>query len=229
MLVFSSHDSTKSFGPNGSPFQTPAYKSRIGPAFLRNCGSRGKIQCSYCHGLIASSSSVRHTVLLLIGSSSRRLTRRVRSASDCRLIGSPVSATVWQAVATTTARSIGGKSGLATSACAIVHSEIACCPALPPASHLTFGKPDAMPRDGVGDGGVFVDEQGESIALGLLNENRSSPRGDMSHLQKIVREGTENGSRSRHRSPPGKSGERSCHANQPKIQINPDVICETDH
>ena len=33
----------------------PAYRSTIGPAFRRNCGSRGKIQCSYCHGLIASS------------------------------------------------------------------------------------------------------------------------------------------------------------------------------
>src|ERR1017187_1844447 len=44
MLVFSSAEITKSPEPRGWPSQWPWYKSRIGPAFSVNRGSRGKIQ-----------------------------------------------------------------------------------------------------------------------------------------------------------------------------------------
>jgi hypothetical protein len=93
-------------------------------------------------------------------------------------------------VATTIARSIGGKSGLATSTFAVVHGEIARPPTVSPASHLAFGKSDARTGLGITDGWLFVDQQHESKALSLLNENRSPPHGAASLLQKNVRKGT---------------------------------------
>ena len=63
MLVFSSALRTWSPGPRGWPCQVPAYRSRIGPAFSAKRGSRGKIQYWYCHGLMASRSRMRHTVV----------------------------------------------------------------------------------------------------------------------------------------------------------------------
>ena len=77
----------------------PAYRSRIGPAFSANRGSCGKIQCSYCQGLIAASCNIRHTVLRLIFLPNVAWARRTRSASDCRLSGSFVSAITSQAIA----------------------------------------------------------------------------------------------------------------------------------
>ena len=109
-----------------------------------------------------------------------KVARRVRSANDCRLNGSPVSGTVWQAVATTIARSIGGKSGLATATFMVFHCEIACGPPLPPASHLAFGESHTMARFRIANGGLFVNEQGESIALGVTDKNGSPPNGDAS-------------------------------------------------
>ena len=67
MLVFSSALRMWSLGPRGWPCQRPAYRSRIGSAFSAKCGSRGKIPYLYRHGLIASVSRIRHTVLRLSG------------------------------------------------------------------------------------------------------------------------------------------------------------------
>jgi hypothetical protein len=94
-------------------------------------------------------------------------------------------------VATTIARSIGGKSGLTTSTFAVVHGEIARRPTLSPASHLAFGKSDAKTSLGITDGRLFVDQQHESKALSLLYEYRSSSHGDASLLQKNVRKDTD--------------------------------------
>ena len=97
--------------PSGLSSQEPAYKSRIGPAFSANRGSRGKIQYSYRHGLIASASRMRQTVLGLMALPSAVEALAARSADDCRLKGSWVWLTVSQAMALTTAWSEGEKSG----------------------------------------------------------------------------------------------------------------------
>ena len=60
-------------------------------------GFRGKIQYLYCHGLMASVARMRHTVFCQISLLSTVCTRAVTSASDCRLSGSLLSATSWQA------------------------------------------------------------------------------------------------------------------------------------
>ncbi len=76
-----------------------AYRSKIGPAFSANRGSRGKIQCSYCQGLIAASCNIRHTVVRLIFLPKVAWARRTKSANDWRLSGTFVSATTSQAIA----------------------------------------------------------------------------------------------------------------------------------
>ena len=63
---FSSAQTTSSPGCSRSPCQRPAQRSRIGPAFSANRGSREKIHERRCHGLIASSDSHRQTVTPLI-------------------------------------------------------------------------------------------------------------------------------------------------------------------
>lgn len=93
-------------------------------------------------------------------------------------------------MATTSARSIGGKSGLATSAFAVLDGELAGRPALSPTSHVSFAKSDAIAGLGIAEGGLFVDQQHESKALYLLNENRSPSHGDACLLQKYVGEST---------------------------------------
>jgi len=99
----------------------------------------------------------------------------------------------------------------------VFHCEIACDPTLPPASHLAFGESHTMAHFRIANGGLFVNEQGELIALSVLDKNGSPPNGDVCVLQKIFGKGTDNGSRSRHGSHPGVSGERSCHPMQPAV------------
>ena len=77
--------------------------------------ARGKIQCSYCQGLMASASRISQTVVRLMGLFSSSRARLARSVVDCRLRGLPVRATTSQAMETTTALSRGGKDGLAAS------------------------------------------------------------------------------------------------------------------
>src|SRR6266568_8322224 len=84
MLVCSSALRTWSLGPRNWPCHWPAYRSRIGPAFSAKWGSRGKIQYLYRHGLMASVSRIRHTVLRLIGVPKALRARTVTSARDCR-------------------------------------------------------------------------------------------------------------------------------------------------
>src|ERR1043165_3774394 len=165
MLVFSSLEITQSFSPSGCPSHWPAYKSRIGPALAANAGSRGKIQCSYCHGFRPSSCSRRQTVLRLIGFPSSFVTRLVKSDSDWRLIGKPVVATVSHAKARTSAWSSGGKSGLAPPANAIRDGIIPDRPALSPTLYLPCGQPQALSRRLIGQRGLLMQEQHQAETL----------------------------------------------------------------
>src|SRR6266849_784476 len=68
MLVFSSAEITKSPSPSGVPSQMRWYKSRTRTAFVSNAGSRGKIHVRCVHGLIPSSCSHFHNVVVPIDS-----------------------------------------------------------------------------------------------------------------------------------------------------------------
>src|SRR6202035_2003689 len=102
MLVFSSELTMESLRPKGLSSHEPAYKSRTRPAFSANRGSRGKIQYSYRHGLIASASRMRQTVLGLMARPRAVEARAARSVVDSRLSGSWVWLTASQAMALTT-------------------------------------------------------------------------------------------------------------------------------
>jgi hypothetical protein len=81
----------------------------------KKSAARGKIQCSYCQGLMQSASRISQTVVRPMGLFSSSAARLVRSEVDWRLRGLPVRATTSQAMETTTALSRGGKDGLAAS------------------------------------------------------------------------------------------------------------------
>src|SRR5271157_758595 len=112
MLVFSSELTMQSLRPSGLPSQEPAYRSKTRPAFSENFGSRGKIQYLYRHGLIASASRMRQTVLGLMDRPKAVAARSARSEVERRLSGNLVWQTASQATALTIARSRGGKAGL---------------------------------------------------------------------------------------------------------------------
>src|SRR5262249_45426615 len=135
MLVFSSELMMWSLRPRRLPSQKPAYRSKTRPAFSENFGSRGKIQYLYRHGLIASQSRMRQTVLGLTDRPKAAAARSAKSEVDRRLSGNLVWLTASQATALTTARSRGGKSGLATSASLIGQGEVTACPAVSPEPH----------------------------------------------------------------------------------------------
>src|SRR5215468_11205752 len=118
----------------------------MGPALSTKRGSRGKIQYLYRHGLMASVSSIRHTVLRLIGLPSTVRTRAVTSARDCRLSGCLVSATRSQATALTSAWSRGGTSGLAAPARLVVQGKGPLGPAAAPPLHGTRMELDLLGR-----------------------------------------------------------------------------------
>src|SRR6202522_2589890 len=88
------------------------------------------MQCSYCQGLMASSSRICHTVVRPMGLPSSSCARLARSVVDWRLKGLPVRATTSQAMDTTTALSRGGKDGLAASSCSVFQGKVTFGPAL---------------------------------------------------------------------------------------------------
>src|SRR5262245_41112363 len=156
MLVFSSALRMWSLGPKGWPRQKPAYRSRIGPAFSANCGSRGKIRYSYCQGLRASVGRMRQTVLRLMGLPRAAWARVVRSASDWRLKGLSVCATTSQAMDLTTAWSRGGKAALAAPAGFVVKGEVAGGAGPPPGAYGVRVETDQPARLDVGQGRPFL-------------------------------------------------------------------------
>src|ERR1700722_15578776 len=207
----------------------PAYKSNTRPAFCANNGSRGKIQCSYCQGLMASSCSVRHTVLLLIGLPSAFCARLVRSDTDCRLVGNSVSATASHAMATTAARSTGGKSRLLAAPGAVHDAEIASGPASPPALHLPRRQPNDLGRVLMADAWPFVQQQHQPKTLDILHRSRAPANGVDRVLQKSVRKDTRHRSGSTHQRPPFHSDHDSVYLPIPKVCRNHDVIYEMNH
>src|SRR3954466_7448102 len=134
-------------------------------AFSKKLAARGKIQCSYCQGLMASSSRMRQTVLRLMGLFSSSWTRLARSVVDWRLNGFPVRATTSQAIDVTTARSRGGKDRLAAPARIVFEGELTCGPALPPTADGTGMKIKASRGGHVGERGAFVEEQDQACPL----------------------------------------------------------------
>src|SRR5215831_16816014 len=109
----------------------------MGPAFSAKRGSRGKIQYLYRHGLMASVSRIRHTVLRLIGVLSTVRPRAVTSARDCRLSGCLVSATSSQATALISAWASGGKIRLAAPSRLVIQRKVSCGPPVSPTAHRT--------------------------------------------------------------------------------------------
>src|SRR3989449_1806912 len=114
MLVFSSADRTQSSVDNGSPSQTPAYRSRMGPAFIAKSGSRGNSQLRWRHGRIASASSQRQRVVpLIVATTPRMTTSRCNSRNDQRASGTPIVRGLSQARRMTSTTTLGGKAGCA--------------------------------------------------------------------------------------------------------------------
>src|SRR3954453_1761510 len=134
MLVFSSELRMRSNGSSRSPCQEPSYRSRTTAALVKKSAARGKSQCSYCQGLIASVSRISQTVVRLMGLFSSSRARLVRSVVDCRLSGLPVRATTSQAMETTMALSRGGKDRLAATSGIVLEAQLATGPTFSPQS-----------------------------------------------------------------------------------------------
>src|SRR5580704_8277863 len=176
----------------------PAYKSRIGPAFLANCGSFGKSQCSCCQGLIADSCNIRHAVLRLIFLLSVDWARRTRSASDCRLRGSSVSAIISHAIAWINAWSSGGKNGLSPASWLVFNGEITGSPAASPSLNLPSGQTHLLGRLVVFHVRLLVKQQRKPESLHDLDSHGSAPDSVQSHLHEIGGESTRSGAWSWH-------------------------------
>src|SRR3954454_9837940 len=165
ILVFSSALRMRSSGSRRSSRHSPAYRSSTRPALGANCGSRGKIQCSYRHGLMASASRIRPTVRRLIGLPRASRARPARSVSDCRLKGSLVWATVSQARALTIASSRGGRGGLAPTPGPVFQGPIALRPTPAPVAYRVGVQLDEASGLDVGQRGVLVEQQDQGGAL----------------------------------------------------------------
>src|SRR4030095_6615953 len=144
----------------------------MGPALSAKWGSRGKIQYLYRHGLMASVSSIRHTVLRLIGVPSTVRTRAVTSARDCRLSGCWVSATSSQATALTSAWSRGGKMRVAAPAGLVVQDKVPRGPTVSPTAHRTRMELHPLSSLAVGHQRLLRQEQDQSGPLSQLVGNR---------------------------------------------------------
>src|SRR5215813_6964049 len=125
----------------------------------------GKIQYLYRHGLMASVSRIRHTVLRLIGVPSTVRTRAVTSARDWRLSGCLVSATSSQATALTSAWSSGGKIGLAAPSRLIVQGKVSRGPTLSPTAHRTRMELHPLCRLAIGHQRLLSQEQDQGGPL----------------------------------------------------------------
>src|SRR5512135_470238 len=187
MLVFSSALMMWSSGPRRRPCHSPAWRSGITPAFSANRGSRGKIQCSYRQGLIASPSRIRQTVLRLIGFPRAEWARVVRSSNDWRLRGNFVSATVSQAIALTMASSRGGKIGRAAPSRSILQSEVAFGPAFPPETDGVGMQLHAARRRGIREEWMLMQQEDQAGSLSELEPDRASAQNDLGLSQEIRR------------------------------------------
>src|SRR3954454_7513100 len=159
MLVFSSELRMRSNGSSRSPCQEPSYRSSTTAALTKKSGARGKIQCSYCQGLMASSSRMRQTVVRPMGLFSSSAARLAKSVVDCRRKGLPVRATTSQAMDATMALSRGGKGRLAASPRSVFEGKLALGPALPPTADAVGMKVESGSDFDMGKRGMFVQKQ----------------------------------------------------------------------
>src|SRR4051794_13606776 len=134
-------------------------------AFSKKLEARGKIQCSYCQGLMASSSRIRQTVVRLMGLFNSSRARWARSVVDWRLNGSPVRATTSQAIDETTARSRGGKDRPGSTARIVLEGVLTSGPSLPPTADGTGMEIETSGGRHIGDGVGFVKEQDQACSL----------------------------------------------------------------
>src|SRR5215475_14410263 len=172
----------------------------IGPALSAKWGSRGKIQYLYRHGLMASVSRIRHTVLRLIGVPSTVRTRAVTSVRDCRLSGCLVSATSSQATALTSAWSRGGKIRLAAPAWLVVQDKVPRGPTVSPTAHRTRLELHPLSSLALGHQRLWRQEQDQGGPLPPLVWNSPLPGNRCRLLQErrrelrpVAREGTTHG------------------------------------
>src|SRR5262249_24111333 len=147
-----------------------------------------KIQYLYRHGLMASVSRIRHTVLRLIGVPSTVWTRAVTSARDCRLSGCWVSATSSQATALTSAWSRGGKSRLGAPSRPVVQGKGPHGPRVAAAAHRTRMRLDPLCRLAVGHQRLLRQEQDQGGPLSHLVRHSPLPGNLCSLLQECRRE-----------------------------------------
>src|SRR5262245_5678820 len=172
MLVFSSALRTRSNGSRRSPSQYPAYRSRTRAALRKKSGSRGKSQCSYCHGLMASASRSRATVVRLIGLPRSAVASRASEANDCRLNGVFVRATRSHARAVTRARSRGGKGRLPAPTGLVLQRELPARPTAPPPPNGVRVKGDGPAGRDVGEGRPVVQEEDQPGPLAEVGGGR---------------------------------------------------------
>src|SRR5262245_34695171 len=123
---------------------------------------------------MASASRISQTVVRLIGLSSSCAARLARSVVDCRLNGLPVRATTSQAMEATTARSRGGKGGLAASPGCVGEGKSPFGPALPPAADAVGVEVEPGGEIDVGDRRALVQEQGHPRPLPQVRRRRAS-------------------------------------------------------
>src|SRR3954470_6378628 len=117
---------------------------------------------------------MRQTVLRLIGFPRAYRARVVRSASDWRLRGNFVWATVSQAIALTIASSRGGKNRRAAPSRLILQSEIALGPAFPPESNGVGMQLHAGRGFGIGEERLLVEQEDQAGPLSELELDRAS-------------------------------------------------------
>src|SRR5262249_3223954 len=110
---------------------------------------------------------MRQTVLGLTDRPKAAAARSAKSEVDRRLSGNLVWLTASQATALTTARSRGGKSGLATSASLIGQGEVTACPAVSPEPHRIRMQLDRSCSCNVRDRRAFMEEQNKPSPLVL--------------------------------------------------------------
>ena len=155
------------------------------PAFSENFGSRGKIQYSYRQGLIASVSRIRQTVLGLIGRPKAEEARSARSDVESRLSGCLDWQTASHAIALTSARSQGGKSGLSSTARPIAQRKVTASPAVSPEADRIGVQFHRGPSRGVGDLRRLVKQEGQSSPLVLSVRGRPPADKDPTEFKKL--------------------------------------------
>ncbi len=158
------------------------------------------------------------------------LARRTRSASDCRLRGSFVSAVNSHAIAWINARSRGGKNGLAPASSLVFDGEITSSPAASPALHLASGQPYLLGRLVVFHVRLLVKQQCQAKSLHDLDRHSSAADCLQRHLHEIVGKSTRKWAWSWHGGVlyvPGFFW--GVHLLLQKVRGNHDVICETEH